>query len=765
MNKDALAKRLMATYVDELDDQVRALNRGLLELEKTPPGPAQAESLKTLLRAAHSLKGASRSVNVGVIEAACHQLESVFAALQSGKLALGDKLFGELFAAADAIEQAGKRLRRQENTAGEALDAVLPRLESLAAGRGLQETDIRLQQLADPAVEPASAAPAQAPLGSATISREESPLAPAEPELFASTVRVSADKLDALLTECGEFLAAEERLRHHVEDLKSFSSFVIRWRAERSAAIGPLLAARRSPRSDRNKAFNLSNAETRRLLKLYDQTAENLEHLQRESTRLFAELIADTRHLRRAADALTGEIRRVRMLPFEEACLGLDRMLRDLARQAGKEVELVLDGADVELDRSVLAGLKDTLRHLVRNAVHHGVETPAERRAAGKPSCATISITAALHGALVEIAVADDGRGLDLEALRAVLQKKRLELPAAEHDLARMIFLPGVTTEKFATGVSGRGVGLDIVKSRAEEEHGAVDVTFAAGRGTCIRVTMPFKLTAFRALLVTAGGQAFGFVDASVDRVGRIELAALKRIDGREMLRLDGEFVPVASLARLLGLRRREPPANGKFVPYLLITAGGRRLALLVAEHLAEQEITQKKLNSRMRPVPHVAGAAILPSGRIALILNAASLIRAAAETTGGLTTAPEPPPRKRLLLAEDSVTTRTLLASVLEEAGYDVAAVPDGAAAWEQLQQRDADLVVSDVAMPRMDGFALTEAVRSSSRFHELPVVLVTARETEEDKARGAAVGANAYLIKSAFDQQSLLETIAQLL
>ncbi|HUY87936.1 MAG TPA: response regulator [Pirellulales bacterium] len=771
MDKDALVKQLMATYVEELDDQVRALNRGLLDLEQAPPGAPRVEPLKTLLRAAHSLKGASRSVNVSLIESACHQLEGIFAALQNGKLALSEKLFAELFAAADAIQHAGKSLRRHENIAGEALAAVLPQLETLATGGG-EEADRRedpwgIEPVSQPApvVELLSAAALAAPVPAALPSTQ--PETPPEPEEPASTLRVPAKKLDALLVQCGEFLVAERRLQDHIQDLEAFSGFAARSRSEWSAAVRPLRSALRLPKSNRNKAFLASPpADSRRLQKLLDRTALNLDRLQNESNRLMSNLVADLHQLQRAAGDLTGQVRQVRMLPFSEACLGLDRMVRDLSGQAGKEVALTVEAGNIELDRSVLEGLKDSLRHLVRNAIHHGVETPEERRASGKPVRGQITITAELRGSLVEVAVADDGRGLDLETLRDVLRKKQVAVPAGERELTRMAFLPGITTEKIVNGVSGRGMGLDIVRTRAEAAHGAVDLSFEAVRGTCVKVSVPLTLTSLRSLLVTAGGQTFGFVGTNVRKVGRIDRKSLKRVDGREMLLLEDELIPIASLANTLRLPHRGPMENGKPVPFAVVAAAGQRIALLVDEHVAEQEIMIKNLGARIESVPHIAGATILPSGRIALVLNAASLLRAAIEQTATpLVPAPVGAVRKRLLLAEDSVTTRNLIASILADAGYDVATAPDGAAAWELLQETGVDLVVSDIAMPRMDGFALTRAVRNSSRFRELPVVLLTTRETTEDKAQGAAAGANAYLVKSAFDQRDLLETIAQLL
>jgi two-component system chemotaxis sensor kinase CheA len=376
----------------------------------------------------------------------------------------------------------------------------------------------------------------------------------------------------------------------------------------------------------------------------------------------------------------------------------------------------------------------------------------------------------------VEVVVSDDGRGFDLEGLRQQARKRGLPVPADERELARLAFLPGLSTARLITDVSGRGVGLDVVKSRLEALHGTVELAFTPGAGTSFTLAVPLTLTTLRALFVTAGGQTFALAGTNVRKLVRVDPAAEEppqfcSVQGRDALRLRGApLLPVASLAETLGLRSREPLRPGEKASVLVVAAGEQRLAFVVDEFLAEQEIMIKGLGARIRRVAHVSGATILPSGKIALVLNAANLMRTALAAAPGRAPAPlvareAAAARTRILMAEDSLTTRTLVKSILEAAGYDVTAAADGAAAWDLLQQRGADLLVSDVEMPRMDGFALTEAVRGSQRFRELPVVLVTARASDADRARGAAVGANAYLVKSAFDQQNLLETIAQLL
>ena len=764
MNKDALIQQLMATYIDEVDEEARALNRDLLALEKAPPEAERLDLFKSLLRTAHTLKGASRSVNVGPVEAICHQLEEVFANLQHGDLAEDPELFALLFSAVDAIDDIGRRLRREESIADGAIAELLPKLKALASRKGRHDRPLKsLAALATPTVARSAAAP-ETQVETVSTAR---PAAAAPEGAKASAVRVAAAKLDALLAHHSEFDAAYRRLLLRMQDMETLSRFLSQWQTEWSAASASIRAALRRRGIDRGAVLSAPlRPMIRQLPTLLDQTAEHFRYLRTESSRLLATLAADMHDLRRTADTLRNEVRRVRMLPFAEACLGLERMARDLAQESAKEADLIVEAEDVEIDRSVLEGLKDSLRHLVRNAICHGIESPEERGAAEKSRRGSITITASMRGSQVEVTVADDGRGLDRDALREIARSKGLLAPASDRDFAKLIFIPGVTTAKAVSGVSGRGVGLDIVKSRAEAAHGSVDVGFEAGRGTRISVILPLTLTALRSLLVKAGGQVFGFVGTTIERMGRIDLAELKSVEGREMCASDGRLLLVASLAKLLRLQEFSHLESGKSAPFVVISAGDQQVLLLVDEHLAEQEITIKKLGSRIECVPYISGATILATGKIALILNTANLVRGAIQQAARPSVFPAPsPPRKRLLVADDSVTTRTLIASVLADAGYDVTPAADGMAAWQLLQEAGADLVITDVAMPRMDGFALTEAVRKSRRFRELPIVLITSRETDDDKARGAAAGANAYLLKSGFDRRALLETVAQLL
>jgi two-component system chemotaxis sensor kinase CheA len=742
MEKDQLVRRLMDTFLEELQEHVQVLNRELLALQQEPAAAERAGRLKQLFRTAHSLKGAARSVSIPTIEEACHALEDILAGVRDGARPLSKDLFALLFAAADAIEEAGVRLREERDLTGSRLARLLPQLGDTAR---------------------------RAPL---PVQPKESGdgVAAAAPAAGGNTLRIAADKLDTFLTRSGELLVACRRLDPRLQQLASLRDSVLRWQREWHEVGKPLAALleeHRQPAADK--------LSPRRLARAVNGFGERLRKLEKELDNLTAALAADSRALEHVAGGLDDEVRRVRMLPFAQACQGLERMVNDLAGASGKDVRLVIEGGAVELDRSILEGLSDPLRHLVRNAVDHGLEPVEERSRQAKPRRAQVTVSALLRAAQVEVVVADDGRGLDIEALRREAHKRGLPEATDDRELARLIFQSGFSTAAAVTGISGRGVGLDVVKSQAENLHGTVDVAFEAGRGTRFTLTVPLTLTTLRAILVAVNGQLLAFAGTNVQRLLRVNPDDIRTIEGRPMVPVDGVPLPLVSLAAVLKLPKPQGESSSpggraakRRSPALVISAGNLRMIFLVDELLSEQVIVVKRLGARIRRVPLLAGATILPSGQTALVLNAANLVRSALAQAPAVTNTvgPEPAPvRKRLLLAEDSVTTRTLEKTILEAAGYDVVPAADGAEAWKLLQQGGADLLVSDIDMPNMDGFTLTQEVRGSRRFRDLPVILVTAKESEHDRARGIDAGANAYLVKSAFDQRELLETIAHFL
>jgi two-component system chemotaxis sensor kinase CheA len=742
MDKAALIETLMATFVEEVAEHVSSFNGDLLALEK---GHGDAPALlQSLFRTAHNLKGAARAVDVTLVESACHGLEDILARARDGGRPLDPDAFQLLFAAADALLDASARLREKQTLTGSPLAAVLVRITDHAARRPPERGAPRVEAVRPPAAPaPAPVEPAPPPPAAAT--------GDAEDRREGDSFRVSGTRLDGVLARSGELLLAVRQ-----NDSRRAS-----WALLEDAA-GTLLADFRRAQAGLVAQFP---HEARPALQ---RVGADLAKLKDGLERAASEAAIGGRTLVRTAGDLDAGVRGLRMVPFSEAGRGLERAARDLALAGGKEVEFRMVGQEVELDRAVAERLKDPLLHLVRNAVDHGVETADERRAAGKPAAGLITLSASLKGAQVEIAVTDDGRGLDRERIRAAARQAGISADSTEdRDVLALVFQPGLSTARALSAVSGRGVGLDVVKSHVSALHGTVALESVAGAGTTFALTVPLTVTLIRALLVQAAGRTYALPTTQVMALRRLVAEEVRNVNGREMLVTGHGLLPLVSLASTLGLSApRRDRGQAGFV--VLADAGTARVALVVDELLAEQDLVVTGLGRRLRRVPNVAGCARLEDGEIALILSAAELAETAAGASAPgllLGVSATPTVRHRVLVADDSVTTRTLEKAILEEAGYVVRLAADGHQAWRILQEEPIDLVVADVEMPGMDGITLTESVRHSPSLARVPVVLVTSLSTDKDRARGLEAGADAYVVKSGFDSRSLLEAVGQLL
>ncbi|HEY1727327.1 MAG TPA: response regulator [Candidatus Baltobacteraceae bacterium] len=473
---------------------------------------------------------------------------------------------------------------------------------------------------------------------------------------------------------------------------------------------------------------------------------------------------ADRAFLERAARRVDEEVRNIRMLPFSLACEGLERIVRDCAASEGKKCRLHIVGGGIELDRAILDGLRDPLQHLVRNAIIHGIEPPAQRAGAGKAADGSITVYAALHGGGVEVTVSDDGNGLDLAAIRTRAEERGYTI--SDLDVGGAIFLPGVSTARGLTKEAGRGVGMDAVRSSIDDLRGTITVHSDSGAGARFVMMVPLTLTTVRAVVFEVAGNTLAIESSAVERFVRVRPEEIVSVEGRPRIIREGSATSLVDCASILHLNdEMRSPNDARYVIFIKDTLG--RVALAVDDLIEEREVVVRPFGPRLGGIRSAIGATILADGSTAVILRGGYIVQQAHERGRSSASAngEARAGRKRVLLVEDSITTRTLERSILEAAGYDVATAGDGEEAWSVLQDVPVDLVVTDVDMPRLDGFGLTQRIRGSQHLSDLPVVLVTARGTDEDKRRGVDAGADAYVTKGNFDQGALLQTLAELL
>jgi two-component system chemotaxis sensor kinase CheA len=783
-DNDDLLKRLLAIFQVEAAEHLKAMS-SLLQALAQATEVERAGLVETLFREAHSLKGAARSVNLYAVEGLCKALESVLAELKGRPVqqigALPADWFATMYRATDALEG----LLAGNGGEGPARDAI----DVDGIVRQLERLEIPVST--EPISGERDALAESGPADATSIPLERSERAERTLALPAGdSVRVSTARLAALQVQTEELLALKFSAGHLSSELRALGADVALWKKAWSRTV-------RDGRMLRRMQEKHTGAQVARGRPAFDRGFERVfervcDAIERDelAVKSFAERLRmlergaeqERRSLTGLVDALQDGVRQALMRPFASLLELFPKLVRDLARDSGKEVELRIEGAAIEVDRGVLEQMKDPLIHLVRNAIDHGIETPDVRRRARKPVPARISVgVTPKEGNRVELVIADDGAGVSLERLKGAAEKLGLVAAKeatefAKDELLALMFESGLSTSPMLTDLSGHGLGLAIVREKVERLGGSVGVELPATGGTLFRIVLPTTLATFRGLLVAlgegggeGGDQQFVLPSRNVERVLRMPVSSVKTVENREVVEIAGQAVAMAYLADVLGLAR--VAASGTYLQLVVLEGLGKRIAFAVDAILGDQEVLVKSLGPQLRRVPNVAGATVLGPGRVVPILNVADLLKSAQESARRrpplvpAAAAGQPPaPVRSLLVAEDSVTTRILMKSILESVGYRVTTAVDGIDALTALRSGQFDLVVSDVEMPRMDGFELTAHIRADKKLADLPVVLVTALESREHKELGIEAGANAYIVKSSFDQSNLFEVIRRL-
>lgn len=748
-----IRQRLLAAFDLEHKDHLAAIRNALRDAEAT----GEAPDLVDIHRRAHSLKGAARAVDLPEVEAISHRLEAAFIAVQKGEIPLDAANVGVFRRALDAIEdlvawslQGGGEVE----TAG-----VLADLDALAGGRNGGPAPVPV---------PATATPARAVANRPPRQRE-----PAGDADSAALVRIAAQGLERLSETASALLPEVEAQAGLGEQLRTMRQ---EWRALDRAwrhlrvqlGRGARLEARLDEGTDAldgRGALPALMAFERRFRAL----GGALDSAHRSHDRLLWSM-------RRWGGGFQQDMRRLRMLPAENQLSGLGRMIRDISRAEGKEVEVDVRGLEVEADRNVLQRLKDPILHIARNAISHGIETPAERLALGKRPAARVTIAASVEGARLRLRIEDDGRGLDRAAILRKAAERGLidadELSGADEmpleRLTEFLFHPGFSTASRTTELAGRGMGLAIARREVERLQGNLTIADRPEGGAAVTIEVPLSLLSQRLVFVAVQDQILAIPSADVVRLRTATVEALFSGVGTPMIRIGEEETPVTSLAALLGMEAPVVPTAERSLSLVVVRAADRRLALAVDRFVATRETVVTAAEETGLDSGRYLGTVLMDDGGPALVLNISGLMplpgsvlpppaRPAEEVT---------PARAHILVVDDSITTRTLEKSILEAHGYRVTLCVDGREALERLSEgMEVGLIISDVEMPRMDGFALLQAVKADKRLEEIPVILVTSRASDEDRERGLRLGADAYIVKTRFDQNELLAGIRRLL
>jgi two-component system, chemotaxis family, sensor kinase CheA len=755
-----LLKKLLPTFKIEAHEHLTLISSGLIEIEKAD-AEKRRQVVETIYRESHSLKGAARSVNLPDIVAICQSMENVFSAFKRKQITLSSQLIDLLHRTVDYTSKiiAGDEFSQDQKTEIKALVKVLEDALKKPDYASYGQEDGTGEPVGDAVASHAEAAEKEPQLEPGVQDDEpalvEAPATFVPSPQLSGTVRISAAKLDSLLLQTEEMLSIKLAAGQRADELKDLKNKFDLWKKENAA---------------RKSAGSILGLDRRR-------TEDGTDHLiaafEPALNRLIREADSDQRSFGTMLDSLLDKMKQTLMLPFSPLLEIFPMLVRELMRDTGKEADLICEGGETKVDRRVLEEIKDPLIHLVRNCIGHGIERAADRTAKGKPSRGKIGIAVSSREGKIEIAVSDDGAGINTSEVKSAAERSGAISREEAHgldskDALPLVFRSGITTSPIITDISGRGLGLAIVRERVEKLNGTVDIDTKQDIGTTLKMVVPITIATFRGVLVRVGEHLFFLPSASIEKVARIRREEIQTVENRETLSLDGETVSFARLGAVLELRATDslPQGEDPFIQIAVLRSAGKRMAFLVDEVLHEQEVLVKNLGPQLSRVRNIAGATLLGNGKVVPILNVQDLMISAVKVAPapmGVAIG-EPSKRVSVLVVEDSITARALLKTIIESAGWEVTTAVDGMDALTILKTREFDLVVSDIEMPRMDGFDLTARIRADRRLSEIPVVLVTALDSREDKERGIDVGANAYIVKSSFEQSNLLEVIWRL-
>ncbi|EIF29360.1 chemotaxis protein histidine kinase-like protein [Burkholderia sp. Ch1-1] len=782
---------LIDLFREEARTQARVLNDGLLALDRAP---RDAAALEACMRAAHSLKGAARIVGVQVGVELAHAMEDCFVAAQEGRALLDPAWVDELLRGVDIVARIGND---EDDSARAAVGACVASLQARMAAV-LPHGAVVRQDVAPPAAEvsePVAGRAAEPPAPAPSVSASPDP--DAAFNLLADALRAEATPQHAPdntasrasasnITSSASSIAAESgrMLRVRADNLDRLLSLSGESLVE-SRWLKPfaqsMLRVKRVQR-DSTRALDQLH-ETLADLKLDPRARAALEEVRRltaESQHLLAERLADLESFDRRSTHLSQQLYdaalQCRMRPFGDGTAGLARMVRDVARSLGKKVRWQLVGESTQVDRDILDLLEAPLGHMLRNALDHGIEAPAVRLARGKPEEGTLTLDARHTAGALLITVSDDGAGIDLDALRASIVRKKL---ASEETVARLseaellefLFLPGFSLRDQVTEVSGRGVGLDAVHDVVKRVRGTVRIAHEPGLGTRVQLQLPLTLSVIRSLLIEVAGEPYAVPLAHVNRTLHVSRAEIELLEGHQHIAFSGRRIGVVTAHQILDTA---PPADGgDTVSMIVVGDGAQTYGVVVDRFLGERMLVVQPLDPRLGKIRNITAGALMENGDPVLIADVDDWLRSVERLVAGgdlrrmhngVAHAAQRAAR-RVLVVDDSLTVRELERKLLATRGYDVTIAVDGMDGWNAVRGERFDLVITDIDMPRMDGIELVTLIKRDPQLQSLPVMIVSYKDREEDRRAGLNAGADYYLAKGSFHDEALLDAVRDLI
>lgn len=725
----------------EVDAQSQVLTENLLAVEQ---GTATASQLEALMRAAHSVKGGARIAGFNEAVELAHAMEDLFVAAQDGQVVLARSHVDVLLQAVDTL------VAISQSDEPQAVEGVVGTVKKILATGG-QVGDLE---------SPPSAGETTA---AGSVESQPQPQPEPEPELQGAdgVVRINAESMNRLMGLAGE-LSVETRRLHGMRREMIRTGRRTRELAHIIDGLKERLSGQRLDEDTQSWLDELGH----RAHKVGSDFGQNLTALEAYEYQTAS-----------LAQRMYHEVVSHRMRPFGEGVQRYHRLVRDIAHSLEKQVRLEIIGEKTQVDREILEKLVAPLTHLIQNAIDHGIESPEERRAAAKPECGRLSLEARHKAGRLSLVIEDDGRGIDVAALRRTIVEKKLageEMVAemGEMEVLEFLFLPGFTLKQEVSPISGRGVGLDILLSMLQQVRGRVHTTSKLGGGTRMELQLPITLSIVRSLLVEIAGEPYAFPIARIEHTMRLPLEQISSVENREYFQWGGRSVGLVDAHQLLGV----PPQSGygEELDVVVIAAGPERLFGLVVDRVhGEGELVERSLDPRLGKLPDVTAAVFLEDGRLGLLLDVDDIIRNIEKIVAGQGVrrvergaGPESGEvKKRILVVDDSIAVREMERNLLSTRGYHVEVAVDGMDGWNAVRLGNFDLLITDVDMPRMDGIELVGLLRKDSRLKDLPAMIVSYKDRDEDRRLGLEAGADYYLTKGSFQDEILVNSVIDLI
>ena len=735
-----IKKRVLQAFQNEYRTYLETIHRSVDTM--TTDEPPTSENINTALRAAHTLKGAARAVDLVPVQEMAHAIETLFADIQTSRQPPKPSVVQDIV--------------KYLNTIEDHVVSINPTEVSPIARLSTKSGQI----------------PATINGGAPTVKKtrflkEDGGTEKKNQKEAMETIRIGADHMDKLQQTAEQLMCEglrQQQVTKRIKKLRNSFSDLAKTNAYYCTELNKTLDNMQDQAISQTILNYFQNQKI-----LLPRLAKEIREVDRQHTSAF--------HMsNNLSRQIQTDVLKARMIPAEDVFQFLRKMMRDLAADEGKQVDFKISGLEVQADRLVLQQLKDPLMHMLRNAISHGIERPEVRASAGKNSTGTVQLAIEVAGNRLRITVEDDGTGLDFQKISDMALKKghlsAENLKTTSHEeLLKYIYQPGFTTVKMITDLHGRGIGMSVAQKAVNRLRGEINVKSKAQKGTRFVLLIPLTLSTHKLLLVRVHGQTYGIPMDNIERIAQIHPHKIHRVEGCPVINYHQQTLPFALLSTLLSIGETPPPAESDLIVMVILHSGDKMVALAVDTVLSQEETLVKDVPSPADQVPFFEGAFIRADGSVCLILNPAVLmetINRIKSTDGPFfsqDTVQKQKVRHNILIVDDSVTTRTLEKTILESRGYSVLMAVDGLDALEVLKTREIDLVVTDIQMPKMDGFALIEAMKKTEKLKEMPVIIVSSMADHHDMERGLTLGADAYIVKQKFDQKNLLEAIGQIL